>query len=431
MSNLRKARHLYNLMRSQWKPYEELRELQNQKLRVIVKHAYENVPFYREKFDKDGIHPKDIKTVEDLPKLSITTKQEIRDNFPGRTLARGIDIKKCWLPHTSGSTGIPLKVAYDEAAEDFEKAVALRANLACGQGLFDKWVVITTPLDITERRRRWFQRFGLFSTVDISMFLDLDEQISIIEQINPKVIDGYSSALYVLAKEIRKRGIDIHPKIVFGTGEVLTKEMRQAINSAFGVEVYDQFGCVELARTAWECPAHTGCHIDVEAVVMEFIRNGKKVEPGETGEIIYTSLYNYAMPLIRYAVGDVGIPSDEKCPCGRGLPLMKAIQGRSNSLIQTPSGRIFPELTFWSIMGTFVERDRIGQFKVIQEKIDRIRVQILPEEGFTSKTADDLRENIKAVLGEDMTVDIETVENMPYDKSGKLRSVISKVKLEW
>lgn len=204
MGNLRKAWNLCNLMRSQWKPYEELRQLQNKKLRAIIKHAYENVPFYREKFDKDNVHPEDVKTIEDLHKLSITTKEEIKDNFPDRILARGTDIKKCWLPHTSGSTGIPLTVAYDEAAEDYEKAVALRPNLSCRQGLFDKWVVITSPLDITERRRRWFQRFGLFSTVDISIFLDLNEQISIIEQINPEVIDGYSSALYVLAKESRK-----------------------------------------------------------------------------------------------------------------------------------------------------------------------------------------------------------------------------------
>ena len=429
MSNIRKLWNLNKLMRSQWWSYEELEELQEKKLRAIVKYAYENIPLYHEKFKKADVLPEEIKTVEDLVKLPYTTKSEIQANFPDKIVAPHVDMTKCWLPHTSGSTGIPLTVVYDEAAEDFEKATALRPNLSCGQRLLDKWVVITSPHHIKDKKR-WFQEFGLFNPISISMFSDLKEQITKIEQIKPDVIDGYSTAIYLLAREIKKVHADINPRIVFGTAEFLTEEMRDFINSVFNVEMLDQFGGVEMGRTAWECPEHCGYHIDMEAVVMEFIKDGEQIASGERGEIVYTNLYNYAMPLIRYRIGDVGIPSDEKCPCGRGLPLMKLVEGRKDSFIKTPNGRIFPQMTFWSIMRMFSESDKIINFKVIQEKIDEIKIQIVPGRGFTQETINQLKRDINNVLGEDVHVEVELVDEIPKE-AGKVRSVVSKIKTDW
>ena len=426
MSNLRKAWHLYNLMKSQWKPYEELKELQDKKLRAILKHAYENVPFYHEKFDRAGVHPDDIKTVEDLPRLPMTTKQEVRENFPDKIVARGVNLKKCWLPHTSGSTGIPLTVAYDEVAEDFEKAVALRPNLSCGQGLFDKWIGFTDPRHIG--KKKWFQRFRLFNPVEFSLFEDINKQTSILKGTKPDIIGGYPSHLYLLAKSIKQEGIELNPKMIFTTAELLDAPTREYIQSAFNTVVYDQFGGVELGRTAWECPAHSGYHIDVEAVVMEFVRDGKQVSAGEEGEIFYTGLYNYAMPLIRYAVGDIGIPSDEKCPCGRGLPLMKIIEGRKDDFLVCSDGTIVSPITMDLIVKNIME---IEQCRIVQERRDRIEVQITTDEGLTDQRIRELEGSIKEVLGQDVTVQVQIVERLPVDKGGKLRKVISKVKIDW
>lgn len=427
MSHLGKAWNLYNLMKSQWKPYEELRELQDRNLRAIIKHAYENVSFYRQKFDSAGVHPEDIKTVEDLPKLPITTKQEVKENFPGRIVARGVDISKCWLPHTSGSTGIPLTVAYDEAAEDFQKAAALRPNLSCGQKPWDKWADITSPDHIHDKK--WFQKFGIFNPIGVSLFLEPKEQMSVIEKINPSIIDGYSSSIYLLAKAVQENGSDkIHPRIIYGTAELLTNEMREYINSTFAVEIYDQFGCVELGRTAWECPAHSGYHIDVEAVVMEFVRNGRQVPAGERGEIIYTTLYNYAMPLIRYAIGDIGVSSGRKCPCGRGLPLIESVEGRTDAFVQLPNGRIFSPIIWTILLRPFSD---IAQFRVNQEKIEKIKIQVEPRSDFTQDTINHIIRDIRHVLGDEVHIEIEPVDEIPRDKSGKVRSVISKVKIDW
>ena len=181
--------------------------------------------------------------------------------------------------------------------------------------------------------------------------------------------------LRLLAEAVKKNYIqDINPKVVFGTSELLDPETRKYINSVFDVEMIDHFGCVELNRTAWECSEHAGYHIDVDAVIMEFIENGENVSSGERGEIVYTGLYNYAMPLIRYRIGDIGIPSDESCPCGRGLPLMKLIEGRSDSFMQVPDGRIFSPI-IWTLIIRKIPG--VGQLKAIQEKIDLIRILVV------------------------------------------------------
>jgi len=413
-------------MKSQWKSYEELRELQDRKLRAILKHAYENVPLYRQKFASAGVHPEDIKTVADLPKLPITTKQEVRDNFPDRIVANGVDTGKCWLPHTGGSTGIPLTVAYDEAAEDFQKAVALRPNLSCGQGLFDKWIVFTDPRHIGEKK--WFQRIGLFNPTQFSLFEDIDNQVLILKKAKPDIIDTYPSHLYLLAKKVNQIGVEIRPKMVFTTAELLDSQTREHIQSVFNAPIYDQFGDVEMGRTAWECPAHSGYHIDVEAVIMEFIRDEKPVSSGERGEIVYTTLYNYAMPLIRYAVGDIGIPSDEKCLCGRGLPLMKIIEGRKDDFLVRSDGTIVSPITMDLIIKNMMA---IEQCRIIQETPGRVRVQIVNSHSLTEQIVSQLKSSIKEVLGENVSVETEMLAELLRDKSGKLRKVISKVKIDW
>jgi len=413
-------------MKQQWLKTSELEEIQRKMLRGIIKHAYENVPFYHSKFDSVGVKPDDIKTVEDLSKIPITTKQELRDNFSSGIIAKGVNINKCDVSKTSGSTGIPLTVYYSEKDDDYEKAIALRPNLSCGQKIRDKWAVITSPDHIAFKK--WFQKFRVFAPEYVSLFAGVNEQISILENFQPDVLDGYPSSIYLLAKGIKEMGNDkIHPKIIFTTAELLTDDMRKYVESVFGVKVYDQFGCVELARTAWECPEHCGYHIDMDAVVMEFLRDGEAVTPGERGEIVYTGLYQHAMPFIRYAVGDIGIPSDEKCPCGRGLPMMKLVEGRTDAFVQVPDGRVFSPIIWTILLRPFLE---ISQFKVIQEKKNLIKVQIVKGKGFMEKTIDRVKRDIKNVLGEDMHIEVEFVDEIPRE-AGKVRSVVSKIKIDW
>lgn len=427
MSAINTLSLLRQLRKNQWLNTSELEDLQSKKLRAMIKYAYENTEFYHAKFKSAGIRPDDIKTAEDLKKIPFTTKAEHREHSMGSMLAKGVNLSRCFVTETSGSTGIPTKVVYDETANDFSKAVNLRSHIENGLQLRSRWAVFGDPHHY--QKPRWFQRFGIYSPVQVSVFDSVDKQLSIFRKFKPDVLDGYTSSIKLLAKEVDEGNIiDIKPKVIFGTSELLDSETRKYINSVFDVEMIDHFGCVELNRTAWECSEHSGYHIDVDAVVMEFIMNGENVSAGERGEIVYTGLYNYSMPLIRYKIGDIGIPSDELCPCGRGLPLMKLIEGRMDSFMQVPNGRIFSPI-IWTAMMRGIPG--IGQFKAIQEKRDLIRILLVTNDQFSKKTIDQIEHDIKEVMGEKINIETEIVDEIPKDKTGKVRAAVSKVKIEW
>ncbi|MBP1910656.1 phenylacetate--CoA ligase family protein [Methanolobus bombayensis] len=427
MSHLKKALYLSKLMKQQWLTPSEIQEIQNKKIRNIIKHAYTNIPFYRQKFKAAGISPDDIRTVDDLIKVPITTKEELKTNFPDNIVAKGVDLNKCWLPHTSGSTGIPLTIAYGQNDEDYQKAVALRPNLSCGQKIRDKWAVFTSPSHIVQKK--WFQKLNIFAPQFISLFDEVDSQINSLESINPNIVDGYSSSIYLLARRLKEtENENINPNIIFTTSELLTDNIRNYIESFFDLKVFDQFGCVELGRTAWECNEHCGYHIDADSIVMEFLNDGEQVSAGETGNIVYTGLYNYSMPLIRYSVGDVGIPSDETCNCGRGLPMMKVIEGRADAYMQVPDGRVFSPIT-WTILMRDIPG--VGQYKAIQEKKDLIKVVLVKSDEFSDDTVNQVIANVKNTMGHDITVLVSIVDEIPREKSGKLKSAISHVNINW
>ncbi|OYT53600.1 MAG: capsule biosynthesis protein CapK [Candidatus Altiarchaeales archaeon ex4484_2] len=427
MGAINKLRLLYQVRKNQWLKTSELEELQAKKLRAIIKHAYENTEFYHRKFKDAGVRPDDIKTAEDLKKLPFTTKEELREHSTGSMLARGVDLKRCLITETSGSTGIPTKIVYDEAADDFSKAINLRSYTENGLCLRSKWAVFKDLHHF--QKQQWFQKLGIFSPLQLSVFDTTDKQVSILREFKPDVLDGYTSSIRLLAKAVEENGSeDIKPKAVFGTSEILDDEMRRYINSVFDVEMIDLFGCVELNRTAWECGEHVGYHIDIDAVIMEFVREGEIVSAGERGEIVYTGLYNYAMPLIRYAIEDIGVPSSEQCPCGRGLPLMKLIEGRSDSFMQVPDGRIFSPI-IWTVIMRRVPG--IGQFKAIQERKDLIRILLVRDDKFTQRTIDQTEHDIREVMGEEVNVKVELVDEIPKEKSGKIRAAVSKVNIRW
>jgi len=411
-------------MKQQWLKESELKKIQSKMLRSIIRHSYENVPFYHNKMKNAKITPYDIKCAEDLQKMPLTTKQELKETPLSERISINTNLKKCWTPHTGGSTGIPLTVAYSESDEDYQKAVALRPNLSCGQKIFDRWIIISSPNRVNSEKK-WFQKIGVFSPQFISLFDNLDNQLLYLKKFNPDIIDGFASSIYLLSLKIRETdSTKIKPRIIYTTSEVLTKQMRETIESVFNLKVYDQFGCVELGRTAWECTEHMGYHIDSDAVVMEFLKNGLNVAPGEQGEITYTGLYNFTMPLIRYTIEDVGILSEEKCPCGRGLPLLKLIEGRKDEFLFTPDGKIHSPIIWQLLLKPISE---IYQFRIIQEKMNRIVIQIVKSDNYSQETTNSIINQVTSYFGDNINFEIEFLQEIPREKSGKVRAVLSRI----
>ncbi len=199
----------------------------------------------------------------------------------------------------------------------------------------------------------------------------------------------------------------------------------------FGVPFYDQYSSVEFERMAWQCPAREGYHIDADALVLQFLdRNGQEVTAGHNGEVVCTSLFNFAMPLIRYAIGDVGTPTDKVCSCGRCLPLMGMVEGRKDALIVLPSGEMITPRAFTYAIHLFKQYDQIDQFRVVQKKLDLFEFKLkIKNKDFATNLEREFLSHLRTTLGFDGSAEfrVDFVDDVPLDKNGKLGIVVSEL----
>ena len=212
---------------------------------------------------------------------------------------------------------------------------------------------------------------------------------------------------------------------------MMTKEFRNLFMNVFNCDVFDHYGCSELLRMGWECKEHSGYHIEVDNLIMEFLDDdGESVNEGQRGNITGTGLVNKAMPLIRYNVGDQGSFKKELCPCGRGLPLMNILEGRTDDFIVLPSGRMVGPRKIVTGLFPILKGEEIFQIKVTQIKKDRIQVDVVEDREYSKKTVEDLKDILNNLLGEPVEITIKTVDKIPKNKHGKLRTIESKVRMK-
>lgn len=423
-------KYLKELEETQWWSPEQLRELQNEKLRALIKHAYENVPYYHGILEERGLTDKDIQTVDDLQKLPILTKNDIRQNFSD-LITEGSNKQKPFLTATGGSTGEPLKYYIDTEVTSIGWAGNFRAWKWAGYELGDKRATLAGSSLVPDKspslmnRLRWLsERNRPFSAVhmDESRMASYARKIA---SYKPKFLRGYPSAIYIFAEYLKKAGMNtIRPQAIFTTAEVLLPQHREVIEEQFGCRVFDHYGCYDGGLQAMECAEHCGFHISIEKVIMEFVgEDGKPVHMGCSGEILATDLYNYTMPFIRYAVGDRGTLSAGKCPCGRGLPIMKSIEGRTTDVIVFNNG-----VTLSGPALTLVFKDyHIKQYQIIQETKDKLLIKIIKAEGYSDKDTEHFLGIIRAHCGEGVNIETQFVEEIPTTRAGKWRFIISNV----
>ena len=421
--------HVYKLRRNLRLHHSSLLDRQRKSLRAIVRHAYQNVPFYHRKFDKAGIKPDDVKSVADLAKAPLTSKFEIQASTLDDVVARNVDVSRCFKRTTSGSTGVPLTIIVDRNTADFEGAVWVRTLLENELRLRDKMAVIADPRSFQQTKKR-FHHLGIVRRKYVSIFDDARRQLALLEEYKPDVIRGYVSSLAILADICSSRMVALKPRLIFTGAELLDDWSRKLISSAFEAELLDNYASGEFSLLAWECREHSGYHINVDSVVMEFVDNGEAVAPGEHGEIVCTSLTNYAMPLIRYRLDDVGVPAEERCACGRSLPLMKILEGRADDFLITLDGRIVSPTVFFPY--PFEDFEGIRQFRVIQEKRGKLTIQLAVKESFFNKkeVLEKARNEIWRLFGEGMQVKFQLSEKIDRDTSGKLRKTVSYVPMQ-
>jgi phenylacetate-CoA ligase len=417
------------LVQNQWKSYEELKEEQEKQLRAMIVFAYKNVPYYHKLFDDLKLSPDDIKKVEDLEKLPILTKDIIKQNW-GDFKPVNLNKLKYYEQATGGSTGTPFKYRLSKFDRFLSGAMLYKGWGYGGYELGDKMVFLAgASLDIgkksylTKRAHEVVRNIKKLSSFDMGE-KEMKEYVTIINSSKPKFLRGYASSIYFFAKWIEENNIEIHqPSAVFTTAEKLYPNMREKIGNVFNCAVYDAYGLNDGGIGAYECSEHSGLHIDTERAVMEVVdENRNQLEIGE-GEILATSLYNYAMHFIRYDTGYLGYIIDDICGCGRGYKLLKEVVGRQQEMLETPEGKYIHGEFFTHI---FWEIDRVKEFQVVQEKLDKIVIKIVPEEDFDEKQLDKIREIVRK-RSEGWNIKFKFVDEIERTGAGKYKFIINEM----
>lgn len=422
---LRCSRVLYylrQLQKNQWRSPDYLQELQNTRLQKMVRHAYDHVPYYRRLFDSEGITPDDIRSAQDLIKIPVLTKDDIRNNYPKEIIARGTDIDKSGVSSTTGTTGQKLHIVYDNQALDYSSALAYYAFLESGVKARDKMADICIP----SYKLPWWRKRGLFRKEQISIREPMNEVVEQLANYKPDIIYSFPSYLQLLAQEIQKTAKrDVQPRLIITQGETLTENMRTTIQDVFQTEVRDSYGSVEFMRLAFECKTGEGYHYMSDSVIVECIKDGIPVAPGEVGEIVITGLYNHAMPLIRYKLGDMGIIANHKCSCGRNYPLIQKIEGRTDDFFITPKGRLIsPRVLNASIKKV----SGLGQYKIVQEAKDRVVIHLVPDQVYDEQTNKGLIQTLDRLFSDEpCKTEIKIVQAIPRERTGKTRMIVSEV----
>jgi phenylacetate-CoA ligase len=381
-------------------------------------------------FKANDLKPSDIKSAEDLLKLPIVTKADIRKNFH-EFLSQ--DFRRYGpVPNsTSGSTGEPFRYYLDRKSVGIARAALWRGWGYAGYRFGDK-VAVFAGLSLGSRlqqsmgraAKRVFDRVMYFPAVNLRREI-LKAHAEKMLKFNPKFIRGYPSSLYFFASFLEKEKIEgIHPKAVITTAEMLFPYQRSLLEKVFRCDVFDGYGAYDGGTGAFECENHSGYHMAVEKAVIEFCDDdGNRVSEGEKGRIVATDLFNYAMPFIRYDTGDVGICSSRECSCGRKLPLMRQILGRTTDMLRFSNGAVLsgPSLTV-----IFKDFD-FKQFQLVQDRDDSLLVRVIKGETFVDEDARRLRKILEDVIGEGVEIRFEFVDFISPTKSGKWKFIISYV----
>jgi phenylacetate-CoA ligase len=416
------------LERSQWWDRETLREYQWKKLETLLHHAFENNLFYRRRFEQNGIHPDNIEDFADLSKIPLLTKDDIVKSSP-ELISHGYDRKMLVRDNTSGSTGRNLIFYTDRNTLDWMTAAVLRNmawyDVSFGDKRIKVWGALASDSPRTKiymALRNFFLREQLVSSYELDT-KRLDSVIRELRENGHKALIGYVSALEILAQFIERRGIeDVRVPAIVPAAETLFEHQRQLFQKAFHGEVFNRYGCHEFTAIAHECDEHGGMHINSENLYLEILKDGRPAGPGETGEIVITDLENFGAPFIRYRMEDLGVFKQDSCPCGRGLPLLQAVEGRVYDLISCPNGAIQTG-TFFCKMTRSVEG--ISQFQVVQDSKEKLRMKLVTNEQFQVDSVSFLKSQIKLYCGDAMEVDFELVDHIEPLKSGKRRYVVS------
>lgn len=424
------------LRKSQYWDEEKIRDYQLKKIKMLIAHAYRNVPYYESLFKKIKLRPTDIETVDDIKKIPILTKEILRKENMS-LVSRNFNMRYVKKGKTGGTTGAPVLIYKDAINRSFTWASYYRWYEWMGINYYDRtatlWGARTVLRQPIMQKLISFTIDYLQNQLSFNSFNFSDEKILAaykqLEDFKPLLLNGYLSALLDFATFINRNNLTgVRPIAVSSTTETLLPHHRLFLKNVYNAPVYDQYGCGELSAISYECAAHNGLHVNVEHILCEILDENKKPVTDVKGSVVGTDLDNFVMPFIRYKNGDLSSISSEKCTCGVNQPLMNSIDGRAIDTIELKTGEKVHGVFFTDILYELnIFSDKIQKFQVYQDQPGVIDFKLQCEKALDDKQKKVLLNTLQIYFHK---VNYFEQKLLPHENNGKFKYIINSIKSE-
>jgi phenylacetate-CoA ligase len=397
-----------------------LRSYQIARLRALLRHSYATVPFYRQRFQRAGFHPDQLRTLDDLQRVPLTPKDELRVAAEQDVLAKDCNPAGLLRYGTGGSTGQPTEVRFTRFEDLLLRVMRMQVMLGYGLRVWDRRAALV--YSDGPHRTSMLKRLGILRNQTIHAHTPWEQMRTELRGIRPNVIRGYPSIVASAADKLTDEDRNlIRPRFITTDSAKLTDLARSRIETSFGAPVFDVYDCYECNVIAYQCPRSEQYHVLDASVIVEVLHEGRPARPGESGEIAFTSLHTWAAPLIRYMPGDVVERGIDHCSCGAPNSCLANITGRVQDRFVLPDGQsIHPGFLAASI---YPLCPVLRSYQIVQEAVDRVVVRLQPTPGiaFPHARLEAARKNMARDLGEGVTLRIDFVDEIPPEPNGKFR----------
>ncbi len=414
---------------------EKIEQIQHNRLEQLLKHAYENCPYYTKILAEANVVQNGHVHIENFHKIPFLTKDIIRKEFDN-LVSKKTAARKTWTDTSGGSTGIPVKFLKDNLFWDLGITSHIFYNHMIGKEMGEKEIklwgserdTLVGKETTAFRLKNWLYNRKLLNSFRMSE-KTMHRYVDSFNLFKPKSVWCYTESIYELARFVKENSLSIYsPDAIIATAGTITEPVKQLVEEVFKTKLYNQYGSREVGCIAAECSKQEGLHIFEFSQLLEIVdERGQEVSAGQVGENIITTFYNLSFPLIRYRIGDTSIKKDGWCSCGRKLKLLKTVTGRVSDHFRTKNGTIIHGEYFTHL---FYNRPWVKKFQVVQNDFTDIEVFIISSEKKNDDDIIDIEDKIKHVLGQDCRVNFKYVDKILTSASGKYRYTISKLSHE-
>jgi phenylacetate-CoA ligase len=399
----------------------EVCELQTEQLQRLIRHCYDNVPYYASLLRDLKLHPRDFRTLEDLGKIPVLEKEIVR-RAPEQFHAVNFLRQPREMVGTSGTTGTTLRIWVDR--EGRRKNYAFFARAKRWAGVEDEVRTATfagRPIVSAQQSSPPFWRYNLASSTMLCSSYHLSATnipfyVQALRRWRPLLIDSYPSSVTQVAKFAEAAGVPLpRPRAIITSSETLAADQRELVEKVFRARIFDQYGSAEQACFVSQCE-RSSYHVHPDYGILEYLPSDM---PG-VHRVVATGFTNYAMPFLRYETGDLVVRGLEPCACGRNFPTIRAIMGRMDDILVTPDGRRIGRLD-----PVFKGLTTIRRAQIVQQSLNCVQIRIERGDGFCLQDEESIRHELEKRLGKNIKFSFEFVAEIPAGPGGKFRSVIS------